>query len=103
MTDEPERTVVPFRPRPSDLEATIREIPTEDRFVYLGPHARDRMVERSITRPDALRVLRVGSIDGPIEQGRVLGEWKCKVVARVKGESRDRCCNCGCRREEAFP
>jgi hypothetical protein len=40
---------------------------------------------RGITDLDVLRVLRNGYISGPIEPGRNEGEWKCKIVAPVKG------------------
>jgi hypothetical protein len=43
---------------------------------------------RSITRLDVIRVLTRGHIDGEIVPGNNAGEWKCKVVANVKG-SRD--------------
>lgn len=43
------------------------------------------MDERGITDLDALRVLRTGEISGPIEPGKYVGEWKCKVVGVVKG------------------
>ena len=88
MTDDPVRRVLPFRPKAADLEKAIRSIAEEDRYVYLGPHAKERMAERGITRVDAIRVLCRGFIDGQIELGQRAGEWKCKVVARLKG-SRD--------------
>ncbi|WP_418368996.1 hypothetical protein [Tsuneonella dongtanensis] len=37
---------------------------------------------------DVVRVLRTGHIDGEIIAGQSPGEWKCKVVANVRG-SRD--------------
>jgi len=77
--------VLAFRLREDDLEAIIHEIAAADRHVYLGSHTRDRMTERGITRIDAIRVLQSGSISGAIEPGRNRGEWKCKVVARLKG------------------
>jgi Domain of unknown function (DUF4258) len=85
MTDEPKRQVVPFNPREREIERVIREIATADRHVYLGSHTRDRMEERGITRLDAVRVLQRGTISGKVEPGRNRGEWKCKVVARLKG------------------
>ena len=88
MQDEPKRRVVAFRPNVADLEAIVREIAALDRHVYLGSHTRERMEERGITRIDAIRVLQRGSICGDILLGRSRGEWKCKVVARLKG-SRD--------------
>src|SRR5437763_739807 len=88
MADEPKRQVLSFRPPAADLEAIVREIALLDRHVYLGTHTRERMEERGITRLDALRILQRGSITGEIVPGRSRGEWKCKVVARLKG-SRD--------------
>ena len=85
MADEPERRILQFRPLEGDLEAIIHEIATADRHVYLGTHARERMAERDITRVDALRVLQRGSISGGVMPGKKPGEWKCKVVARLKG------------------
>jgi hypothetical protein len=43
------------------------------------------MEERGITRLDAVRVLQRGSISGKVEPGKNHGEWKCKIVARLKG------------------
>lgn len=85
MPDEPKRRVVPFQPRVGDLETVVHEIAKLDRHVYLGSHTRERMEERGITRLDAIRVLQRGSIAGAIARGRNPGEWKCKVIARLKG------------------
>ena len=43
------------------------------------------MDSRSISRVDVIRVLTRGHIDGVIIPGNNPGEWKCKVVANVKG------------------
>ena len=43
------------------------------------------MEERGITDLDALRVLRIGELSGAITPGRERGEWKCKIVAPIKG------------------
>ena len=85
MVDEPRRHVLSFRPSPASLEDIIHEIATVDHHVYLGTHTRDRMEERGITRLDAVRVLQRGAIEGQITPGRGAGEWKCKVVAKLKG------------------
>lgn len=85
MTDAPSRKVVQLRPPRATLHSQIREIAGTDKRVYFGSHARDRMVERGITRQDAIRVLRTGHIEGDIEPGNYAGEWKCKVTANVKG------------------
>lgn len=88
MTEANERRVVPMRPRLEELHATIRRLAEEDRRVYLSYHAKERMDLRSITRIDVVRVLKRGHIDGEIVAGNEPGEWKCKVVANVRG-SRD--------------
>ena len=88
MIERPERRIVPMRPRLDEIHFTVRRIAEEDRKVYLSNHARERMDLRSITRIDVIRVLRRGHIDGEIVPGKSPGEWKCKVVANVRG-SRD--------------
>jgi hypothetical protein len=40
---------------------------------------------RDISDHEVLRVLRTGDIKGEIAAGRAAGEWKCKMVARIKG------------------
>lgn len=85
MSDEPSARVVPLRPDRASVHATIRRIATEDRRVYLSEHAKERMEQRAITRIDLIRVLTRGHIEGDIIPGNRAGEWKCKVVANVKG------------------
>ena len=85
MTQHSPDRIVKFRPKLADIHHASREIADEDRRVYFGAHANERMVERGITRLDALRVLQRGHIEGSIEAGQSQGEWKCKVVGHVKG------------------
>ena len=80
-----EGDVVSFQPRESDLMATIRELAKDTSKVSFGRHCLERMDERSITTLDALRVLRTGDIEGGIEAGKHHGEWKCKVIAAIRG------------------
>lgn len=77
-----------MRPKLADIESTIKGLADADLRVYLSRHAIERMEQRSITRIDVIRVLKRGHIDGDISPGDNPGEWKCKVVANVKG-SRD--------------
>lgn len=88
MAEIPDSRVTNFRPKLGELTATIRRIAEADRRVYLSKHARQRMDLRTITRVDVIRVLVRGHIEGEIVLGESPGEWKCKVVANVKG-SRD--------------
>lgn len=74
-----------MRPRVRDLEARIHKLARDSWNVGLGPHARQRMVERSITDLMTFEVLRQGYIKGEIEAGENEGEWKCKMVMTMKG------------------
>lgn len=77
--------VAPFKPRTNDLEKTIRTLAAGRISPGFSDHAFDRMDERGITTIDVVRVLRTGGIKGEIVAGRSAGEWKCKVVAKIKG------------------
>lgn len=72
-------------PRPDEMLARIQRLAKESKNVAFSSHAEERMDERGITDLDALRVLRSGSISGAIEPGAYEGEWKCKIIAPVKG------------------
>lgn len=72
-------------PRPDEMLDRIQQLAKDSKNVWFSTHAEDRMEERGITDLEALRVLRSGSISGPIEPGRSEGEWKCKIVAPIKG------------------
>lgn len=74
-----------FQPSPGELQTRIRELARDSKNVGFSTHAEDRMDERGISDLDALRVLRTGEIKGRVTPGRSDGEWKCKVVAPVKG------------------
>jgi hypothetical protein len=72
-------------PRPDEMLARIQHLAADSKNVGFSDHAEDRMEERGITDLDVFRVLRTGEISGAIEPGKHEGEWKCKVVAPVKG------------------
>lgn len=72
-------------PRPDEVLTRIKRLAKDSKNVAFSTHAEDRMDERGITDLDALRVLRTGEIVGAIEPGKKEGEWKCKIVAPVKG------------------
>lgn len=74
-------------PHPGALMARIRELAAQGAYSF-GPHVFDRRGERDIDINDALYVLRIGEIAGPIEAGINPGEWKCKVTAEPHGSSR---------------
>jgi hypothetical protein len=74
-----------YPPRPERLLEIIRSLADETKHVILSDHARERMAERDIDDIDVMRVLRRGRIRGEIEPGRSNGEWKVKVVDKIKG------------------
>lgn len=74
-----------MQPKPDQLLLRIRQLARDSRNVGFSSHAEDRMDERGISDLDTLRVLRTGQIAGEISPGKFEGEWKCKVVAPLKG------------------
>ena len=86
MTTHPkDQKVVEFRPRIGDLEQTIKNLAQTTSNISWSQHAQDQMVARDISDAEAVKVLRSGFIEGEIEAGKYSGEWKCKMVARIKG------------------
>lgn len=86
MSDEDAaRHLREFVPDRADLQNRIRELARNSANVGFYDHAEERMEDRGISDLDALRVLRTGEISGPIKPGRNPGEWKCKIVAPIKG------------------
>lgn len=77
--------IAAFQPRAADLVATIHRLAATTGDVFFSRRATKRMRERGITQLDALRALRTGRIQGEITPGQEPGEWKCKVVASLKG------------------
>ena len=74
-----------FKPRPEELLERVRSLARDSKNVGFSEHAEERMEQRGITDLDALRILRSGELSGPVEAGRNKGEWKCKIVAAIKG------------------
>jgi hypothetical protein len=65
----------------------IREL-AEDGAYSWGKHVRERIGQRDIDINDAVEVLCLGEIEGPVELGSGPGEWKCKVTAKADTSSR---------------
>jgi hypothetical protein len=82
--------VVQFKPRPSELEKTIRSLSADSKNVRwkstsYETHAESRMEWRDITDKMMFDVLRTGFIKGDIEPGKNPGEWKAKMAKQMKG------------------
>jgi len=86
MTD-PKRAgkVRQIAPRPDEMLARIKHLAKDSKNVAFSDHAEERMDERGITDLDAFRIMRTGYISGAVEPGINEGEWKCKIVAAIKG------------------
>jgi hypothetical protein len=69
---------------PGVAEKRIRAAASTPGGVTFGTHARERMLEREIDDVDVLRVLRGGYLKGEPDPAEP-GEWKCKVVMKLKG------------------
>jgi hypothetical protein len=63
----------------------VRDAAADSQNVGFGRHARERLEQRGITDREAIKVLCSGELKGDIEAGSERGEWKCKVVAPIKG------------------
>lgn len=82
--------VVPFKPRPSEIEKTIRTLALDSRnvrwkAVSYETHAESRMEWRDITDRMMFEVLRTGFVKGEIDPGLYPGEWKAKMAKQMKG------------------
>lgn len=67
--------------------ARIRKLANDGLYSW-DKHVRERFGRRDIDIQDAVEVLRLGEIEGPIEPGINPGEWKCKVTAKPDKSSR---------------
>jgi len=65
--------------------AIIRFLAQDTERIVFGDHAQERMSERGITDGDVYSVLRCGEPKETISPGINPGEWKCKVVANIRG------------------
>jgi hypothetical protein len=80
-TNEP----VPFKPRPEMLRDLVHGLAADTDNISWSTHAHERMFERGITDKMAIEVLQKGDCKGSVEAGTKPGEWKLKLVRRVKG------------------
>jgi len=65
--------------------AIIRFLAAHTERVIFADHAQERMEERGMTDADGYAVLRLGELKGRVSAGVNPGEWKCKVVAKLRG------------------
>lgn len=83
MTEHGTGKVIAFRLTPGKAQELIRVAANGSRFIT-SSHAKAQMRRREFDSLDLLRILRNGFVnDDPIKTK--YGEWKCKVVFRLKG------------------
>lgn len=80
----PDKRIIELRLTRENLEKRIHELASAGEASF-SEHAYDRMDERGISDIQVERALRTGHISGEIVPGSRPGEWKCKVVERMKG------------------
>lgn len=76
---------VPFAPRGETLRYLVHRLATDTDNILWSTHALERMVERGITDKMVVEVLQKGDCKGSATAGANPGEWKLKLVRRVKG------------------
>jgi len=72
-------------PRRADLEQRIHRLAVNSSNIIWTNHFWDRAEEREFTTLDALRIIRGGHLSDEIIPGKSAGEWKCKLVMKLKG------------------
>lgn len=77
--------VVPLRLRPEKAQAIIREAARETDRIILSGHALQRMERRDISDVEVYRLLQCGFVMAEPTRTKY-GEWKCKVVAKIRGQ-----------------
>jgi hypothetical protein len=83
--DAARENIIQLRLKREQLQKRVNELAFAGEVAF-SDHALDRMDERSITDIQVERALRTGEIRGEVEPGRREGEWKCKIVERMKGQ-----------------
>ena len=69
------------------LRRQIAELAADSsRVVVTEGHAKPRMVERKVTLPQVLEVLRHGAVHEPAHQDLRTGDWRCTLQRRVAGD-----------------
>jgi Domain of unknown function (DUF4258) len=82
----PAKEPVPFKPRPETLRDLVHRLASDTDNISWSTHAQERMYERGLTDKMAIEVLQKGDCKGEVEAGAKPGEWKLKLVRRVKGK-----------------
>lgn len=79
------RKVTRYRLTPAIAEKRIKQIAAVSDNIKWSFHALQRMEEREIFDFDVLRILRDGMISGVPKETPLEGEWKCKMVRKLRG------------------
>jgi hypothetical protein len=75
---------IPLRLRADQAERIIQSVAQDSANVDVTLHARERMVERDISRTDLDRILRTGHvIEEPFRNEHK--EWQCNIIKRLAG------------------
>jgi hypothetical protein len=70
------------------VERTIRQLAEKSSQVYLLPHAKQRMRERHVTRPEVIECLKKGVLKEALHQ-EASGDWVGKFSRLIAGQEID--------------
>jgi hypothetical protein len=77
-------TIIPIKMNDNDAIEILRRCVADDSKVFICQHARERMKERNITRPQVLSCLERGKIiESPCRDPR--GDWRCTIEHYTSG------------------
>lgn len=79
--------IIQMRLRREDVVARVRALAREGKVAF-SDHSYEQMDTRSLNDRIATSILEKGDPKGDVEPGKNAGEWKVKMVDRIKG-SRD--------------
>jgi hypothetical protein len=82
--DEKAKRVIELRLRREQVVQRIKELAAEGKIAF-ADHAYDQMEARGISDVMAKRAIERGDLKGEVEPGKRPGEWKAKIVEKMKG------------------
>lgn len=82
--DHDRAKIIEMRLHREDVVARVRAL-ADQGLVAFSDHSYEQMDARSLNDLTALRVLQKGDPKGDVVPGKRPGEWKVKMVDRVKG------------------
>lgn len=78
--------VIPIKMNDVDALTILRGCVVNDSRIFICPHAKERMIERNITRKQVLTCIEKGKIsESPYRD--VKGDWRCSIEHYTSGNA----------------